>query len=116
MNPTEGHLAMVWSHRAQRQQPNHERGEAAAVPKREARRRWISWRRLHGGGGCARGRSRGEGPYRAPICAVHGPVPLASPPQPQVSHSITSDGTPSVARGGDFVAAPQRARRRACSV
>ena len=29
---------------------------------------------------------------------MHGPVPQASPPQPQVSHSITSDGTPSVAR------------------
>ena len=29
---------------------------------------------------------------------MHGPVPQASPPQPQVSHSITSAGTPSVAR------------------
>ena len=34
---------------------------------------------------------------------MHGPVPQASPPQPQVSHSITSDGTPSV-----------HARRRTC--
>ena len=29
---------------------------------------------------------------------MHGPVPQASPPQPQVSHSITSARTPSVAR------------------
>ena len=33
---------------------------------------------------------------------MHGPVPQASPPQPQVSHSITSDGTPSVARSAAY--------------
>ena len=33
---------------------------------------------------------------------MHGPVPQASPPQPQVSNSITSDGTPSVARSAAY--------------
>ena len=33
---------------------------------------------------------------------MHGPVPQASPPQPQVSHSITAAGTPSVARSAAY--------------
>jgi len=41
---------------------------------------------------------------------VHGPVPQASPPQPQVSHSITSDGTPSVARSAASLLQPHSER------
>ena len=37
---------------------------------------------------------------------MHGPVPQASPPQPQVSHSITSAGTPSVARSAASLLQP----------
>merc|ERR1711965_958199 len=42
--------------------------------------------------------------------AVHGPVPQASPPQPQVSHSITSDGTLSVARSAATLWQPHSER------
>ena len=41
---------------------------------------------------------------------MHGPVPQASPPQPQVSHSITSDGTPSVARSAATLWQPHSER------
>ena len=42
--------------------------------------------------------------------AVHGPVPQASPPQPQVSHSTTSAGTPSVARSAATLWQPHSER------
>ena len=41
---------------------------------------------------------------------MHGPVPQASPPQPQVSHSITSAGTPSVARSAASLLQPHSER------
>lgn len=41
---------------------------------------------------------------------MHGPVPQASPPQPQVSHSITSDGTPSMARSAATLLQPHSER------
>ena len=41
---------------------------------------------------------------------MHGSVPQASPPQPQVSHSITSDGTPSVARSAATLWQPHSER------
>ena len=41
---------------------------------------------------------------------MHGPVPQASPPQPQVSNSITSDGTPSVARSAASLLQPHSER------
>ena len=37
---------------------------------------------------------------------MHGPVPQASPPQPQVSNSTTSAGTPSVARSAASLLQP----------